>query len=109
MKRINLIAGFFLSAVIYFTGCYPFNTGVYKDYSTTIIYYPPDPQEPCDCDPVPPPEPPPVSITVPIVKYRPIQPVNQNPEKTDPPRKRIPGITSSRDNDGGRNENLRRR
>lgn len=120
MKRINLILTISVGFIIYFSGCYPFNTGIYNDNSQVIIiYYPPEPElpnppQPCiDCYPIPVPAPVPISNPVirpnQPIKYRPVQPVNfpsdQNVKEERPSSQNI----NSRNNSGLRNESTGRR
>jgi hypothetical protein len=121
MKQSNFVLIIILSASVYFSGCYPFNTGINKDNQQIIIIYlppespePPISPEPCiECYyPVPiPPSPPSSPIYKPEqpVKYRPIEPVHKAPEQITKEERRSSGNLGSRENIGSGNENPRRR
>jgi hypothetical protein len=115
MKRINLTMTIFIGSVIYFYGCYPFNTGIYNDNSQVIIiYYPPEPEpnphQPCsDCNPVPLPTPNQPTISNPPIKYRLLQPVRNNSDQNVKEERLSSQNGNSRDKSGLRNENTGRK
>lgn len=115
MKHINLILSLFIGLIIYFTGCYSFNTSIYNNnLKAVVIDIPPetpDSPAPIYIEPLPVLVPPSYPYPEPVkpVKYRPIQPINhssnQNVKEERPPA----GNSNSRNNSGLRNENSGRR
>jgi hypothetical protein len=117
MKQVNLMLMISIGFIIYFSGCYPFNTGIYdnNNFDAVVIDIPPEtPDMPLPIyiepppDQVPPSYPYPKPVQTPV-KYRPVQPVNLSSDQNVKEERPSSQNNNSRDNSGLRNESTGRR